>query len=445
MKKILLVFMLCISAPLPASTREQGQTEFAIDYFGFPLKLQCQIIPSPIAAENLKQLIAKNTAEITPCLKSLKRLSSDYKISGYAQVLLLARWVQELPAAGQPGPLLSFAEAVLEKKPLAKRDQLALLHSMLAALGFKSALYLTDKDPLLLLYVQEPIEGISSGDHFYLWEPGKSFTDLPQFPRQVKIREKLLNQGQPITFEELPEIPWLMTREGAQVSFKTPEACPPQWSFSLRRLPQYEEFLALWPRANFILAPLSFPMLKPFSLEQIFSPRPEAMTDEQFGTCLLNWLQLNVPYDEAHAEDFADKNKHILQKKLAPEDRTVGRQNRNPVETLLVSRKGICAELSITLAGILQSAGYAPNHIALASYDQGTVNPHLNLAVRPLSDDLPEDAAYLLLNGERFYIMDPSVYIYDQNQTLVTRWGDTPYKGKKNVKVHMLNEKWIDE
>jgi len=390
-------------------------------------------------------LIAKNTRETAPCLQSLQELSGIYKIKGYAQVLLPARWVQALPATSQPGPLVSFADAVLSQKPLDKNDQLALLYSLLAALGFKSALYVTDKGNLLLLYVQEPIEGISNGDHFYVWEPGKSFTDLSRFPRQVKIRDKLVNEGRPITFEALPEIPWLMTKEGAEVSFKSPEGCPAQWSFSLRRLPQYEAFLALWPRANFILGPLSSQMLKPFSLEQIFNPKPEGMTDEQFGTCLLNWLQINASYDDAHAEDFADKNKHILQKQLTAEDRSVSRQNRNPVETLLVSRKGICAELSITLVGILQAAGFAPDHIALASYDQGTTNPHLNLAVLPLTDDLREDAAYLLLKGGKFYIMDPSVYIYDKNKALVTQWGDTPYKGKKNVVVHMLNEKWTDE
>jgi hypothetical protein len=207
----------------------------------------------------------------------------------------------------------------------------------------------------------------------------------------------------------------------------------------LNRLPEYEKFIALWPREDSILAPLVYSMLSPFELDRIFQPRPAGMSEYKFGTCLLNWVQINAPYDEQHADDFKLNNKNIIEGTVTDADLSPSRQHRNPLEILFSIRRGVCGELSLTLAGILQNAGYSPDHILLANYDMTTQLGHLDLAVKMFRDESPPEAAFLFVNGEKYYIMDPAVYVYGKNNQLQTRWGDTPYKGAKDAAIRPLN------
>jgi len=414
--------------------------DFKIDYFGFPLRMQCSISQSYGRGDTpLKQLVDKDSQEVKDCLASLQKLSDQYRIKSYAQLLLFQKFVAAISGAGTASPSTSFADAVLKNQALDKNDQAALLYAMMSKSKYGCALYETDAGNLLLLSINQRIEGIKDGK-YYIWQPGKNLTELPPVSKSTRVRQKLFNEGYRITFEQLPDIPWLMTGEGPELKFKSPAGCPASWSFSARRLPDYEQFLSLWPRSDTVLGSLSFSMLKPFGFEQVFSPKPSGMSDEQFGTCLLNWVQINTEYDQEHAQEFIAKTQNMQTGKTSTAGLDVRKQNRNPVETLFVNRKGVCSELSVLLIGILQAAGFTPENIMMAFYDPGTTKAHLNLAVEPINDDLREDAVYLEINGIKFYIMDPANYIYGANKKLMTRWGDTPYKSRKGVSLFSISE-----
>jgi len=436
MKKYLLA-VLIILLPAAGAAQNPPPQNFAIDYYGYTLKLSCAVTPSALPGGGFRDLVNKDSLEVADCLAPLKKIADDRSMKGYATVLLFARFVLSLPATATQGPRTSFADAVLNKTPLGPNDQAALLFVLIAQTGTGVELFNTNAGDFIFLNLRDRIEGVNEGS-YYMWMPDKSFTDLPRFNRQVMVSDKLVRQGGPVTFEKLPEIPWLMTKEGSAVSFTSPEGCPREWTFTSYRLPEYEQFLALWPRSETILGQLADQMLKPFALDQKFSPRPYDMPEDRFGSCLLNWVQSNTQYDQAHADDFHVKIRNLANKQISRDDLDLSRQNRNAVETLLVNRKGVCSELSIVLIGVLQAAGYPRNHILMATYDEGTQLAHLNLAVEPLKDELPTGAAFIELSGRKFYIMDSSVYIYDVNRKLVTKWGDSSYKDNKQATLQRL-------
>jgi len=414
--------------------------DFRIDYFGFTLRMQCSVSQKYGRGDTpLKQLADRDSQEVKDCLASLQKLSDQHQIKSYAQLLLFQKFVASISGAGAASPGTSFADAVLKNRALDKNDQAALLYAMMSRSKYGCALYETNAGNFLLLSINQRIEGIKDGK-YYIWQPGKNLTEIPPVSKSTRVRQKLVSEGPPITFEQLPAIPWLMTGEGPEVNFKSPAGCPPSWSFSAQRLPDYEQFLSLWPRIDKVLGSLSFSMLKPFGFEQVFSPKPLGMSDEQFGTCLLNWVQVNTEYDKEHAQEIIAKMENLQTSKTSNVDLDVRKQNRNPVETLFVNRKGVCSELSVLLIGILQAAGFPAENIMMAFYDPGTTKAHLNLAVEPITDDLREGAVYLEINGIKFYIMDPADYIYGADKKLMTKWGDTPYKSHKGVSVFSISE-----
>lgn len=183
-------------------------------------------------------------------------------------------------------------------------------------------------------------------------------------------------------------------------------------------------------------------MLAPFELERIFQPRPAGMSEFAFGTCLLNWVQINAPYDFAHGADILQNNSNIIRGTVTKEDIIKNRERRNPLDILFTIRRGTCGELSLTLAAILQAAGYPAEQIWLANYDADKPENHLDLAVRMFHDESPPGAAFIAINNAKYYIMDPAVYVYDTKGQLRSRWGDTPYKGvkDKNAEIQPLNQ-----
>lgn len=440
MKKIGLICLALVFISRSSFAEQTVNKDFKIDYFGFPLRMSCTVGQSFGRGDNpLKQLVDKDSQEIGNCLGALQKLSDQYQIKNYAQLLLFYKFVESVSGSGPASPKTSFADAVLKNKAMDKNDQAALLYALAAKAGYGCALYETDAGNLLLLSITQRIEGVREGK-FYIWQPGKNFTELPPVSKQTRVIQKIIYDGYPVTFDQLPSVPWLMTREGPELEFKSPQGCPASWNFRVARLPDYEAFLSLWPRSEIVLGPLSYSMLRPFGFDQVFSARPLGMSDEEFGTCLLNWVQANTEYDKEHALEFTAKMKNVQANKTSAQDLSVNKQNRNPVETLFVNRKGVCAELSLALIGVLRAAGFRPENIMMATYDEGTTKAHLNLAVEPLKDDLREGAIYLEINGIKFYIMDPSVYIYDGNRKLLTKWGDTLYKSGKGVAIQSLTD-----
>jgi len=422
-RKIVLGFLalLLVSGPASAQTGEQ---EFRVDFFGFLIKARCLPARSEIFAKDLKTLVAKNFAEIDPCMAPIKTIFQSHEMEGYSQILFLTRLVDSLPATDKPGPAVSFAEAALDKKPLDLASRRALLFALIAAFGFKSQIMSTNQGNLIMLNLAERIDGIVFEGEYYLWEPGKNFTEVPALSK-VSYKQKVPLGRKPVTFDKLPAIPWTMTREGDEAGFKSPSrpGCPEQWSFSLRRLPEYEKFFALWPRDVFLQIRLVSQVLEPFQLDDVFGDKPESMTEELFGTCLLNWLQVNTSYDQQHAKE-----------------KPAARRNRNPLEILFSMRKGICGELSTTLIGILLEAGFPPENILTAIYDPNTPAAHLNLAVEPREGKMRAEAAFIEDQDEKFYIMDPAFYIRDRQNNLLTRWGDSQYKNNKDVEVRSLRD-----
>jgi len=438
MKKISLLFLLLLLAAKIIFAQEPPTKDFTIDYFGFPLKMQCPVVPGKTAADSMKNLVAKNSEEIKDCFDALKNLSANYQIEGYAQVLLYAKLVESLPGSKKAGPRASFADAALNSQPLSKNDQIALLFALISQAGWGTVLYETDAGYVINLKIKDKIEGIAdlSFPGFFFWQPGKSFTDLPPIYRKRRIFHKVVSDGRPLAFDRIPQIPWLMTKEGREVSFQSPEGCPQEWNFKVSRLPSYEEFLSLWPRSDTVLAPIAYQILTPFDFDNVFRPRPYNMSEERFGTCLLNWVQVNTDYDQKHADDSVARNKKVSANAMSAADFDPNSQLRNPLEILFTIRKGICTELSITLIAILEAAGFPGENIIMLAYNPRTPKAHINLAVAPLTSDLPKDASYIEINGDQYYIMDPAYYIRDPKQKIITAWGDNFVKDAKGAIVY---------
>lgn len=228
-KLAVICFLFLIAGPVFAqetantSTAQQPPptpASFDVNYFGFRIRVICQVSPSSLPEGKLQELVQKDTQEISDCLLPIRNVFDRYQMKGYAQILFLSRFVQSIPATSAPGPSVSLSDAVVGKKELNHDNQIVLLYSLIAANGYTSMIYaLADKGNMLLLQVLQPMTGVYVGNSFYVWDPDKGFTDPPFAPGKFSFSAKLVNSGKPITFEALPDIPWISTAQGEAVSF----------------------------------------------------------------------------------------------------------------------------------------------------------------------------------------------------------------------------------
>lgn len=413
----LLIFLLPVLA-------RGGEVSFSIDYFGCPIKMLCEVEEAGGAdVSSFTTLVSRDESEIGDCMKSLLDVSVRHDIRGYAQALLFWRFVESLPGGDKSSDWTSFADAV-RGRGLSRNDKIALLYVMLGKAGYGVEVKRTGREHFLVVKLDHSIPGFSWSPLHYTWEPGHEFYDEKALARFHSAYDVLAHEGAAMTFDSLPDVNWEMTAPGREVSFKSPDGCPDQWAFKVRRLPGYEEFLALWPREYEIMGLNAGKMLEPFGFEQRFRPAMGGMDNEDFGNCVFQWVQLNLPYDYPHSKE-------------PPATRIT----RNPVETLMVYKKGVCSELSMTLVGLLLDSGFPPDYIKIAQWDKGTARGHINIAVAPLSGDLGSGTYFTdRKNGRKYYLMDPAYRI--TGNRLGIKWGDLHEDYEKKQAILMnLGEK----
>jgi hypothetical protein len=395
-----------VVSALPVSAKE-----IRVDYFGHPVRLECAVEAAEFPAATFLELVKKDEAETASCIQPMARAASSLGLDGYAQALFFERLVAGLPGSrSETGSNTSFAEAVRDGKPLARRDRIALLYALLSRAGFGVGVMRGDEYYFLVLRIDEEISGRrwARQDRF-TWEPGRPFTDVGPAADFHRAHPVVYHDGRPVDFP-FPDLDW-KAGGGKAKSLTSPPGCPKSWDRSLSRRPGLEHYLSLWPRDQAVQSANSHLILAEYGLDRTMSDRA-GLADEALGNCILQYAIGNFPYDWERAKD-------------PDSDPTV----RHPGETLF--RGGDCDELTYVLLGLLRLAGFDPSRIVVLRWDPGQADTHMNLGVEPLSGTL-EFGSWVESRGRRFYIMDPS-YMYTYNNKLATVWGmlSKKYQGKR--------------
>ena len=419
---------------LPAPGRAQGTVMVELDYFGHRLLASCPVRPESGSAASFQELVSRDAVEVGPCVAELvQRVAPQYGLTGYAEVLLLERFVARLPAAeSDADKYTSFAPAALQGRPLARRDRIALLYALLSSAGYGVGMMESEGYYFLVLRVGEEISGHWwEREDWYAWEPGRPFSDAGTaagFSSAVKVTA---HDGRAVEFI-LPDLPWERTAAGERKQLQAPAGCPRAWDRSIVRRPELERYLDLWPRDRMVQAKNAATVLAAFGFRDLLRPygalaRMESPLrrlglvgrlgpagrgwgEEALGNCLLQYEVLNLDYDWKHAQEE-------------------GSLTRHPAATLFLG--GDCDELCFTLIGLLRLAGFPQERMVMLRYEAGSPDAHMNLGVAPAGGKLPS-GSFVEAAGRRYYIMDPA-YKYLSNNRVATVWGLLPdkYKGRE--------------
>jgi len=376
-----------------------------VDYYGTAIEVRCEIEARGGEAESIEELVDKNLAEVDRCFRALdKKASEKYGIKGYSQLILFSKFLDTLPQAqhGHGRGWTSFAEAVLENRPLDPADQTALLYSLIVKSGQSVWIMRSGRHYFITVRVDNEISGTWWGNNNrYAWAPGHPF-DNPGETRRFNNAEAVVHShGRAIEFV-LPDLPWELTEKGEAKIFKAPRGCPETWRKKVRRLPQFERFLELWPRDRQVLSTNAEKIIEPYGFREVLKQNGSDLNHEEFGTCLLRYSMINMEYNEAR--DRRRQEAHVT---------------RNPAEALFMG--GDCDELSYALIGLLRMAGFPNDNIKVLRWRAGTPDSHMNLGILPLTGKLSQ-GSYIEHQEKRFYIMDPA-YTYTYNGRLATAWG----------------------